>query len=179
MPGRDERERWTRSELVLTLLVAFSMLSPSELRGQEALRLIGTEGTAVERAVTEAAQEAQRKLALPSCQLVFSDFRSVDGRRLSQILDGLGQDAQTYFRGLDFYDGYGRPICATRDILASTIPGSRAVFVCSAQFVDKSHGDRGLAAVLLIHEELHALGLGENPPSSREITQRVIQRCGK
>ena len=179
MPGRDERERWARSEPVLALLVAFCGLLPSHVRGQDALRLIGTEGTALEQAVTEAAQEAQRKLALPSCRLVFSDFRSVDGHRLAENLDRLGQDAQTYFRGLDFYDGYGRPICATRDILASTIPGSRAVFVCSAQFVDKSHGDRGLAAVLLIHEELHALGLGENPPSSREITQRVIQRCGK
>jgi hypothetical protein len=30
---------------------------------------------------------------------------------------------------------------------------------------------------LIIHEMLHTLGLGENPPSSREITQRVTERC--
>ena len=29
----------------------------------------------------------------------------------------------------------------------------------------------------VIHEMLHTLGLGENPPSSREITQRVNERC--
>jgi hypothetical protein len=179
MPGRDDQGRSRQSEPVLALLVALSLFVASDVFGQDALRLIGTEGTALERAVTEAAREAQRKLALPSCQLVFSDFRSVDGRRLTEVLNHLGQDARTYFRGLDFYDGNGRPICATRDILASTIPGSRAVFVCSIQFLNRSHSDRGLAAVLLIHEELHALGLGENPPSSREITQKVIQRCGK
>ncbi len=31
----------------------------------------------------------------------------------------------------------------------------------------------------LIHEILHTLGLGENPPSSREITARVLARCGR
>ena len=29
----------------------------------------------------------------------------------------------------------------------------------------------------VIHESLHALGLGENPPSSSEITQHVERRC--
>jgi len=37
----------------------------------------------------------------------------------------------------------------------------------------------GMPPVLnwIIHEMLHTLGLGENPPSSREITQRVNERC--
>jgi hypothetical protein len=34
------------------------------------------------------------------------------------------------------------------------------------------------AAVLLIHELLHAIGLGENPPASEAITARVVARCG-
>jgi len=29
----------------------------------------------------------------------------------------------------------------------------------------------------LIHEELHSLGLGENPPSPKEITARVLALC--
>jgi hypothetical protein len=32
---------------------------------------------------------------------------------------------------------------------------------------------------MIIHEELHSLGLGENPPDSKEITQQVIARCGR
>jgi len=31
--------------------------------------------------------------------------------------------------------------------------------------------------VLVIHEVLHTLGLGENPPSSATITIRVQNRC--
>ena len=30
----------------------------------------------------------------------------------------------------------------------------------------------------MIHEFLHTLGLGENPPTSQEITERVSNRCG-
>jgi hypothetical protein len=32
---------------------------------------------------------------------------------------------------------------------------------------------------MVIHEMLHSLGLGENPPSSREITKQVTARCGR
>ena len=31
---------------------------------------------------------------------------------------------------------------------------------------------------VIIHETLHSLGLGENPPTSDEITWRVFSRCG-
>jgi hypothetical protein len=34
------------------------------------------------------------------------------------------------------------------------------------------------AEIAVIHEALHTLGLGENPPDSREITRRVAERCG-
>ena len=33
------------------------------------------------------------------------------------------------------------------------------------------------AEVYVIHEMLHTLGLGETPPSSQEITQRVKREC--
>jgi hypothetical protein len=35
------------------------------------------------------------------------------------------------------------------------------------------------AEALVIHEMLHSLGLGENPPPSDEITARVRARCGE
>ena len=34
------------------------------------------------------------------------------------------------------------------------------------------------AEAVIIHETLHSLGLGENPPSSQAITHRVLQQCG-
>jgi hypothetical protein len=146
---------------------------------QTRLDAIGRGDSAAERALAEAAQRAEAKLANASCRKIFQDFRSLNGRLLQETLEEAGHTGQTYFRSLVFYEGHGRTPCDSRGILAFTSPGSRAVFVCSAQFVERAHRDPGLAAVLLIHEELHALGLGENPPSSKEITQKVIQRCGK
>jgi hypothetical protein len=32
---------------------------------------------------------------------------------------------------------------------------------------------------MVIHEFLHSLGLGENPPSNVEITKQVLTRCGR
>jgi hypothetical protein len=37
--------------------------------------------------------------------------------------------------------------------------------------------DKQYTTAALIHEMLHSLGLGENPPSSNEITARVLQMC--
>jgi hypothetical protein len=61
--------------------------------------------------------------------------------------------------------------------LVATNPGSRFIHLCAEQFLKDSRNS-GYAAVLIIHEELHVLGLAENPPTSREITLRVISRCG-
>jgi len=166
-----------KARIAFATSVAWILLSPAA-RPQSRPQLTGGSAVLVS-ALADAAERADAKLATPPCRMVFLDFRSLDGHRLQETLDGLGQDGQSYFRGLVFYDGYGQTACATRDILAFTRPGSRAVFLCSAQFVDKARRDPGLAAALLIHEELHALGLGENPPASREITQKVIERCGK
>ena len=32
--------------------------------------------------------------------------------------------------------------------------------------------------ITIIHEMLHSLGLGENPPESVAITAQVLKRCG-
>jgi hypothetical protein len=61
--------------------------------------------------------------------------------------------------------------------LAFTTPGSRVVRVCSNELLRQSLTRNQLAA-MVIHEVLHTLGLPENPPSSREITRRVLARCG-
>ena len=58
-----------------------------------------------------------------------------------------------------------------------TTPGSKVVFVCGRQLERMARQDRGYLSVLVIHEVLHTLGLGENPPSSNTITIRVANRC--
>ena len=38
-------------------------------------------------------------------------------------------------------------------------------------------GPRAFIEIIVIHEFLHALGLGESPPSSQAITEQVAVRC--
>jgi hypothetical protein len=81
-----------------------------------------------------------------------------------------------------FNSGDGPPTCRAcqnPSILAATEPGSRVIRVCPRRFRERQLQSPGFAAALIIHEELHSLGLGENPPDSKEITQQVIARCGR
>jgi hypothetical protein len=61
--------------------------------------------------------------------------------------------------------------------LAFTTPGSRVVRVCGDELMRPSRHPDDIVA-MVIHETLHTLGLPENPPSSVEITRRVLARCG-
>jgi hypothetical protein len=65
--------------------------------------------------------------------------------------------------------------CRTKDIAAFTQTGSRVIYVCSSRFTMQPIPN---GVVIVIHEMLHALGLGEHPPTSAEITKRIGERCG-
>jgi hypothetical protein len=179
MFGRDERRGRVRPAAAVVLPLISLWLSAFPARGQAHLEAGGNGGSAIDRILQQAVRGAEAKLAVPSCGLLFSDFEDLRGHRIQDTLDAMGQTAQSYFRGLVFYDGYGRSPCASQSTIAFTSPGSRAIFICSPQFAPMAHRQPGLVAALLIHEELHSLGLGENPPASKEITARVIARCGK
>lgn len=132
-------------------------------------------------AVQRAAEGAHRRLKEHTCRLVLSDFVDASGRSLQQNLDQLGLTAADYLSFVILVDAVDRETtktaspCRNPGTLAFTTPGSRVVNVCTPQF---SASKRAIAENALIHEMLHTLGLGENPPSSSEITQRVRKRCG-
>jgi hypothetical protein len=78
-----------------------------------------------------------------------------------------------------FVSGDDSTICRReRSVPAFTVPGHHVVRICSTQFAELSTRLPVAAELVLIHEMLHTLGLGETPPSSREITQQVTMRCG-
>jgi hypothetical protein len=52
------------------------------------------------------------------------------------------------------------------------------VYICTAWFRETFELNPSRTEAVIIHESLHSLGLGENPPTSREITDRVVERCG-
>jgi hypothetical protein len=123
--------------------------------------------------VRRAVAGARPRLADPVCRQVFSDFTDPSGRPLLDALEALKQTPEEYLETLLFYDGSGLP-CCRRDAAAVTAPGSRMVLICAGRFVRARWPD---GEVTVIHEMLHTLGLGENPPSSVEISRRVRTRC--
>jgi len=131
--------------------------------------------------VNDALDGAVRRLARPQCQQLFTDFADPAGHALSDTLAASGKTAGESLADLYFVEGDGSPQCRANDWTAAfTVPRSRVIYVCGTQFV----GDRfplahDLQEILLIHELLHALGLGENPPTSAHITDAVRTRCGK
>jgi hypothetical protein len=165
----------TSSRLVLSLLVLASAL-PEAAATAEPLRVQVPHqaGSAVQRALLS----ARRRLAGESCRRVLSDFESVlEGGSLGAVLEKRGATADGHLDSLVFKDGSGHPRCARPQILAFTSVGSGTVFVCSRSFVRVAGSDPALAEMVLIHEALHTLGLGENPPTSAEITARIEDRC--
>jgi hypothetical protein len=132
----------------------------------------------VAQAVKRALAGADRLLAEPACQEVLTDFRDTSGRTLKEVMDGKDVSARGYLRWIVFSDGRGLKACTSKATLAVTEPGSVVVFICPTAFVEAMRGDPEHAEATLIHEMLHSLGLGENPPRSRDITERVRVRCG-
>ena len=131
----------------------------------------------VAQAVKRALAGADRLLGEPACQQVLTDFRDATARTLQEVLDVNEVSARAYLRWIVFSDGRGLKACRN-GTLAVTEPGSRVVFVCPTAFAEAASAHPEEAEAALIHEMLHTLGLGENPPRSRDITARVQARCG-
>lgn len=165
----------TPRRLVLSLLLAAALPPEASVTaGPLRVQVPHQAGSAVRRALLS----ARRRLAGESCRRVLTDFDSVRERvSLEAVLERRGATADGHFDSLVFRDGTGRPRCARPEILAFTSVGSDTVFVCSRSFVRVAGRDPALAEIVLIHEALHTLGLGENPPTSAEITARIEDRC--
>jgi hypothetical protein len=154
--------------LALTALAAtVSAAEPGDVR----IRMAGSHRGEWVRKVVMAARE---RLANPECQRLFTDFQDQDGRPLQERLDTLGMSGEQFLGYVGFYEGAGQLGCGRSFVLAFTQPGSLVVRVCPRI----SEQDRELAEFVVLHEMLHSLGLGENPPSSGEITDQVRRRCG-
>ena len=138
------------------------------------LELNPMHAAALDRAVAGAA----RRLDRADCRRVFDEFRDAAGAPLQDRLDALGIGPADYLSLVVFADGSARRTCRRDDVLAVTAPGSRVVYVCGRVFNEAAARQASRAEIAVIHEALHTLGLGENPPDSLEITRRVAERCG-
>jgi hypothetical protein len=128
---------------------------------------------------------AMDRLQDPACLQIMTDFTDDLGNLLSANLQTLQQSASERLADLLFIDANDESACLDPATGAYTTPGSRVIFVCGARFATSSSPLAGAAGeILIIHELLHSLGLGERPstsdaPTSAQITRRVWTRCGE
>jgi hypothetical protein len=118
---------------------------------------------------------AMARLRTTECQRVLTDFKDPGGRVLAENLARFALPADEYLATVVFLDGTGARPCEEGAQLFTQRAAGR-LFVCKG-FLRKVWARRAEAEVYLIHEMLHTLGLGENPPTSLEITAQVARRC--
>jgi len=133
----------------------------------------GTERFAIERAIAGAVQ----RLDKAECQRILTDFTDPSRRTLAENLAELGKTPAEFMNELFWVDDRDTLCCQRRCALAFTAPGQRVIRVCGRRFAQVSLSRPIYGEAVFIHEMLHALGLGENPPRSSDITRQIIARC--
>jgi hypothetical protein len=182
MWGRDTAVRTLCFEALLTIVFLradFSFAETSAPREKPRISVLGRFDSDLVHAVNDVVAVAARKLEAPACQAVFSDFKDSAGRTLRENLEAKGQSGAVYLSWLIFLNGSEDQFCLNSQIVAGTNPNDRFVRLCGPNFKSIARRDSEYAAVLVIHELLHSLGLPENPPSSEAISRKVVDRCGR
>jgi hypothetical protein len=128
--------------------------------------------------VRDALRGARRRLQGSNCRQILTDFADPDGQTLASRLGLLGDSLEDRLDQMLFYDGDEATDCQPAHVMARAIPGSPVVRMCPP-FLRRYYIDRRYGQVMILHEALHSIGLSENPPSSAEITARIMARCGR
>jgi len=170
--------RCRAAKLGAAAFFALAAARPAAAQEIDHVSILGVKNSMLEASANGAVTLALKKLADPRCQRIFTDFRDRSGHPLQRQLDSLGRTGADFLRILRFANGVGLLPCQSRGVLAATTPLSHVIFLCGVQFFERQRLDPELGAALVIHESLHSLGLGENPPASNEITMGVTARCG-
>ena len=137
-----------------------------------------------EAAVARARQGASRRLETAECRKLLNEFKDRNGRPLEANLESFQMSPGEYLQMLPFFDGSATTNCRRGAVELVTSPGLLPVYVCpgaagtaQSRFSSVQLRDPAFAEVMVIHEMLHTLGLGENPPTTFEITDQVRRRC--
>jgi hypothetical protein len=171
------RHAVSQAPCVLAVALVAAFVAPRGAAGGAQIKAFNRPLNAFDAAAVERAKAgAVRKLQDPECLKVLDDFKDREGRPLQESLDKWGVSAADYLQMIPFLDGSSQQLCRWSKVDLVTTPGTPRVLVC-AQFATTQVRDSQLAETILIHEMLHTLGLGENPPTSTEITKRVKGRC--
>jgi hypothetical protein len=164
------------------LALAVVPLLPVEAGPRSPVSVLSTSDAA---ALQRLRARASERLREPECQRVLDDFTDAAGRTLRARLLQRGLSPHEQLDAITFVAGSSSGTCRSGQVLLVANPGRSVVQVCPAPGQSASRlalmefRNPHLADFALIHEMLHTLGLGENPPSSHAITQAVKRRCQK
>jgi hypothetical protein len=127
-------------------------------------------------ALAQAIRGAARQLEDASCRSLLEEFSDASGGPLRAVLDAQASSVTEYLGRVLFYDA-PEAACQTTALAVTSAAGSRVIRVCGRRFVRAWTENARHAESVVIHEMLHSLGLGEDPPTSSYITSRVLARC--
>jgi hypothetical protein len=128
--------------------------------------------------VSRALERALERLREPSCRSLLQEFRDSTGVSLDERLAAREATLEAHAASVLFRSGNGQETCQNPFVAAFTRPGAQVVRICEAHWMRRQLRPGAWSEAVLIHELLHTLGLGENPPSSQFISQRVRASCG-
>jgi hypothetical protein len=173
--------RWDggRAQLCRAAILAAILLGGETVAGAADMPAGARLAQPAERmAVGQAIRGAALKLASAECEGLLDEFADAQGRPVRAALEAHGMDAGAFLGQVFFYDAPPQA-CEGLTLAGSHLVGSRVIRVCGRRFARAWAESSSHAEAVIIHEMLHALGLGESPPSSAYITERVIARCGR
>ena len=168
--GRQWLRRWIGGFLVSILV--WAPVAKAEGVPRTRVLVPGQIGLMVQYALLG----AKKRLEHHACAELLAEFHASDGLPLNAHMSLAPTD---YLSTLWFVDGDDDLRCRTTVApIAFTAPGHPVVFVCASHFARKYLQNQKYAEILLIHEMLHTAGLGENPPTSNQISGMAMARCG-
>jgi hypothetical protein len=146
--------------------------------GPQAVKVVATAiyDPTARLALERAANAAVERLERPECQKVLTDFHDASGHTIRAALDALGETPRQYLARVTFRESLDSR-CQDDARLAFTYRNQPVVFVCGTRLWQTYRRNPRHVEALVIHEMLHTLGLGENPPSSLEIQAGIVKRC--
>jgi hypothetical protein len=171
---RREVQRW--AQLCLAAIIAGAVLGSFGVQAQEMPSNARLRRPAERMAVAQAVRGAARRLTHEQCQGLLDEFTDASGQPLRAALEVHARDVEEYLGRVLFYDA-PEVACQDQMLAGVTAAGSRVIRVCGRRFARTVTESSRHAEAIVIHEMLHSLGLGEDPPTSDYITLRVMQRC--
>ena len=166
-----------RFQRIVTLAVLTILSAVSPPSGETQVVTPGTLNAYDAGLVRRAVEGARSRLRDAACEGLVDEFKDPQGLPLRKRLEDQRTTLDARLDAIRFVDASESAQCRSAGSLAFAVRDSFVVYVCPRVMAKAQLGQPGRVQAVVIHELLHTIGLGENPPTSSHITARVEARC--